>query len=327
MNISDFTYLLQKPEACSSEQVEELEMILKEYPYFQSARAVHLKGLQLTDSFKYNDALKKTAAFTNDRSVLFDFITKKKFKQHKTAEKIKKQDFDINKIKVIAEEVTLSQQQRMEVSLKTKIEEAAAVLDPQLFQPKGEEEALEFEHPLIVEEESQKRALTEATEKAIHSLKYVPLEEKLKLGKPLDFDLSEPHSFNEWLKLSTFKPINRDDERADKEKSDDSSEDFDNAVPEEDSRAEKFAMIDKFISNNPKIVPTKQPSAKTNLAEEYSVEKNALMTETLARVYLEQKKYKKAIQAYEILSLKYPEKSGFFADQIRAIKKLQQYNS
>ena len=46
------------------------------------------------------------------------------------------------------------------------------------------------------------------------------------------------------------------------------------------------------------------------------------MTETLARVYLQQKNYKKAIKAYEILILKNPEKSGFFADQIRAIKKL-----
>ena len=46
------------------------------------------------------------------------------------------------------------------------------------------------------------------------------------------------------------------------------------------------------------------------------------MTETLAKVYLQQKNYKKALQAYTILSLKYPEKSGFFADQIRAIKKL-----
>ena len=44
------------------------------------------------------------------------------------------------------------------------------------------------------------------------------------------------------------------------------------------------------------------------------------MTETLARIYLEQKKYTKAIKSYEILSLKYPEKSGFFADQIKAIQ-------
>jgi virulence-associated protein VapD len=44
------------------------------------------------------------------------------------------------------------------------------------------------------------------------------------------------------------------------------------------------------------------------------------MTETLARVYLEQKKYQKAIQAYEILILKYPEKSSFFADRISDIR-------
>ena len=47
------------------------------------------------------------------------------------------------------------------------------------------------------------------------------------------------------------------------------------------------------------------------------------MTETLAKVYLEQKKYDSAIKAYHILSLKYPEKSGFFADRIKAIKILQ----
>ena len=46
------------------------------------------------------------------------------------------------------------------------------------------------------------------------------------------------------------------------------------------------------------------------------------MTATLAKVYLEQKKYENAIQAYRILSLKYPEKSSFFAEQIKLINKL-----
>lgn len=56
-------------------------------------------------------------------------------------------------------------------------------------------------------------------------------------------------------------------------------------------------------------------------------EPTKLMTETLAKVYLEQKKYTKAIQAYEILILKYPEKSSFFADRINEIKNLQQNNN
>ena len=81
------------------------------------------------------------------------------------------------------------------------------------------------------------------------------------------------------------------------------------------------ALIDDFISKSPRIVPSKT-TTKTNLAKERTAPPEALMTETLARVYLEQKNYKKAIQAYKILILKNPEKSGFFADQIRAIEKL-----
>ena len=45
-----------------------------------------------------------------------------------------------------------------------------------------------------------------------------------------------------------------------------------------------------------------------------------LTTETLAKIYLEQGHYERAIQAYKILCLKYPKKSGFFANQIKKIK-------
>ena len=44
------------------------------------------------------------------------------------------------------------------------------------------------------------------------------------------------------------------------------------------------------------------------------------MTETLAKIYFEQKKFNEAIKAYEILCLKYPEKISLFADQIKIIK-------
>jgi hypothetical protein len=42
---------------------------------------------------------------------------------------------------------------------------------------------------------------------------------------------------------------------------------------------------------------------------------------------VEQKNYDKAIQSYKILSLKYPEKSSLFADQIQEIKILQEKNN
>ena len=51
------------------------------------------------------------------------------------------------------------------------------------------------------------------------------------------------------------------------------------------------------------------------------ITKEDYMTETLAKVYVKQEKYKEAMKAYKILSLKYPEKISLFANQIKDLKK------
>ena len=98
------------------------------------------------------------------------------------------------------------------------------------------------------------------------------------------------------------------------------------AIKSVKKEVEKENIIENFIQNNPKIEPLAKDK---NIAVAVAKNKQdaALMTETLAKVYLEQKKYENAMQAYRILSLKYPEKSGFFADQIKKIKKLQKHKS
>jgi len=81
----------------------------------------------------------------------------------------------------------------------------------------------------------------------------------------------------------------------------------------------KAAIIDKFIENNPKISPIKDDV--DFIVKEKSNDISHLMTETLAQLYVEQKLYTKAIQAYKILQEKHPERTDEFEERIEEIKK------
>lgn len=89
-------------------------------------------------------------------------------------------------------------------------------------------------------------------------------------------------------------------------------------------------LIDKFLSTKPgkikvgKHVPEDSPENSDNEIIAKSVtETDELITETLAMIYYDQKKYDKAIEAFQKLSLKYPEKSVYFAGRIEEIEKLK----
>ena len=84
----------------------------------------------------------------------------------------------------------------------------------------------------------------------------------------------------------------------------------------------KLDLIDEFIKNSPKIEFSEEEKSDSEITIDTKI-KDELITETLAKIYLTQKKFNKAIKAYDILSLKYPKKSSFFADQIIDIKKLK----
>lgn len=343
-----------------------MEKILSEFPFLQSARAIYLKGLYNQESFRYNTELKKTAAFTTDRSVLFDFITSEHFHS------VDKKTFDekeksvtviaVNDSEVIEPIVTTIEKEEPLIAAEeeTIIDEPFILEDDTIATieipapPVADklEEAMKFAiqaaeeqenaianqeettievlpEPIIDKlEESIKRTVEAAEaeqQKKIPAIEELPqeepeiktpvdiAEEKLSIGKPLEFGKQETHSFAEWLKISKLTPINREEEPKSQE--------------QEEGISKKMELIDKFIETNPKIAPVKNMPVSPVNTERFSPDNSSLMTETLAKVYLEQKKYSKAIQAYEILILKYPEKSVFFADHISDIKILQQNNN
>lgn len=220
MNINNYIQLLNHPN--SKVENKELEEIIKIFPYFQSARAIYLKKLYQENSYKYNNALKKTAAYTIDRQILFEYITSENF----------------------------------------------------------------------VQKPIKKSVPQKVTKK----------KEILEIGKPLQFKSTEKHSFNQWMQLINHKKITEE---------------------EKEENNSNHNLIDQFITNNPKIKPILKASANPDISVESTTKNTHLMTETLAKVYVEQKKYDNAIQAYKILSLKYPEKSSFFANHIKEIKRIQ----
>ena len=240
MIVSEFSNILKDPKALQNiEQTKQLEELLKEYPYFQAAHALYIKGLKNQNSHKYNKALKEAAAHSTDRTILFNFITSKEFNS-------------------------------------TEVKE--------------------------VEQSSKEKHLKEETSQTDQ---LIAKNEILVSSQPLDFKKSEMHSFATWLELTSSTPLEKETPK------------------KTEKRSKKTAQIEAFLKQKPKIKPQKDYQSTIDINQSTQIDEREIMTETLARVYLDQKKYNKAIQAYTILSLKYPEKNSFFAAQIKAIKKSQ----
>lgn len=80
-------------------------------------------------------------------------------------------------------------------------------------------------------------------------------------------------------------------------------------------------IIDRFIREEPKInPPSPEKITLENKARASADEQMTVVTETLANIYADQGHYLKAIEAFEKLSLKFPEKSAYFAARITELK-------
>ena len=135
--------------------------------------------------------------------------------------------------------------------------------------------------------------------------------------------------FTSWLKTLKSeepKPVEKTKPESAAPKEEISFELVTDVVPPEPKKVDpvkekKIELIDKFLEERPKITPRKEDFSLLNIADNPESSDNQFVTETLAKVYMAQGHLNKAIEAYEILGLKYPEKNTFFADRIRDIKR------
>ncbi|MDL2322503.1 hypothetical protein LJC52_00780 [Bacteroidales bacterium OttesenSCG-928-A17] len=87
--------------------------------------------------------------------------------------------------------------------------------------------------------------------------------------------------------------------------------------------------IDDFISANEKQTfrmelknISEENTDETDLSDDEELPENNFFSETLAKIYIKQRKYDKALKIIRELHLLYPEKNRYFADQIRFLEKL-----
>jgi len=262
MKKEELIKILENPMKMNRDMRSDIEQVIKEYPYFQSLSSVYLKLLYNQNHPFYNIVLKKTAAQTANREILFDFITQESFEQLEVA----------NAIKHYQDEA-----QEDEEDFSMDLQTATKITDPNLFEKAEEKDS--------------------------------------DTNRTLKFDASDQLSFNEWLKITKMKPI----ERKTKGGLDEELKVEDNKNIEVNSR--KFDLINNFLEKNPKI-DAKKELKKANKTSPRTEPSGQLMTETLAKVYEEQKRYDKAIQAYNILILNNPKKSSLFANQIERIEQI-----
>lgn len=197
--------------------------------------------------------------------------------------------------------------------------------------------------PQISEEVITEISVTQAEEQIITQPfeDVIPIEEEKEPEKDV-IDVKQPHSFLDWLKAGVYSEKQIETASPEEEKQEEKAVE-EEAKPDDleksgqkkqlegpledpgdhviEKKKKRDNLIDKFITEEPRIKPGRagfyNPAQK---AKESIEEDEDLVTETLVLIYAKQGQFKKAIRGYERLSLKFPEKSAYFASQIEKIK-------
>lgn len=87
---------------------------------------------------------------------------------------------------------------------------------------------------------------------------------------------------------------------------------------EQQQKQSSAQIIDEFLQQRKESSAAQQETP----APQEEQQENSYFTETLAKIYIRQRRYDKALEIIKKLSLKFPKKNTYFADQIRFLEKL-----
>ncbi len=289
MNKERILDFIRQPQKLDQNSLEEIQQLLQLFPYAQNLHLLYLLNLEKVKDIRFEDQLRKTAARMANRVIL-----------KKQLEKL----YDVSRRAVDGSENSV-----ISVSHEAIAEEIDYVkLDAKLRENAGVEEGGEDASKPIpnVEIATQQSEVKQASHR-FEATDSNPLLERNKI-----------RSKAELLQKVKDRLAEIEVEKAKK-----AEEKADGRTAEKVSNLQNnMDLIDQFIRIEPRISrPEKNPFFDPDTAARESLfQEGAFVTETLAKIYVDQANYQKAKEIYQVLSLNNPEKSSYFAALIQELE-------
>lgn len=340
MNREEFLKYLESPGQLDKRSILEMHELLNEFPYFQTAHLMLLRNLYVLGNIKFDSQLKKSAAYIGNRSVLYYLLNRPvittggKSGESKPVQKTEEPVIEKLKDKISEKK---GPKEEPEQADKQEKEALADVILKRIEEIKKRQESLKPGKPPTLKEDTREKK-TSVRERSIADKILNELAEKKKPEKREESQTKGP-KVNQILEIGNENEI-IEDIYGEKEQLDadelkmagdgellelEEENIEENLQDTADEKVKNDELINKFIINSPHILPQKpdiSDKEQTDISESSGRENEGFITETLAKIYINQGYYSKAIFAYEKLSLKFPEKSSYFVTQIEKINKL-----
>lgn len=296
-----------------------MQQVEADFPYFQVVQVLLARSLSNEKHYDFNRRIQRTAISVPDREVLYRYLHDEPVVQEAMNEMLSVPA--ISEVSVSEPDMPVVPVATVTLPEPEPVEAEPLVLNEVILEPVFAEEPEEVAERSIIPEPEQEVIIEPVTAPET---------------KPLATDPNETHTFAEWLQLkkqgqpqvtkTMHEPLLKEAKpelvkeviqpSVEEEKADHLDQ------KKESSNIKDFeSILDRFIKESPTI---SRPKAEfynpANMAKQSVEEDEDLVTETLAKLYVHQGHYRKAIRAYEKLCLIYPHKMAYFADLIQKLK-------
>jgi tetratricopeptide (TPR) repeat protein len=285
------------------QMIGEVYELIDVFPYFQSAHLLLLKGLQNNSDLKFEKQLRNSSIHIADREVLYYLLNRK---SSDIIEQVNSNTLSAQSdIPLIDNHQTVIESARNSDQLISEFEKEEMYIDSIATETKNESPK---GHTILISSESDIE--DSGSVMLLLDEEASPVSDKI-------FYMDPGIMVNEYADLLEIEPNENSGKSINEPLLPEADYNIDISRKQQQSN-----LIEKFIIANPRIEPNKEkaPQLTEDHFQPFVEEERVFVTETLAKIYIKQGYYSKAIDIYEKLSLKFPEKSSYFASQIEKVK-------